>query len=230
MAAAWKLLQGGHTPIVFEAADVPGGKIRSVELDGYLLELGPHAILPSYTALYNALDGLGLTDQYLPGNPEGTHRFICLNGRPEPLPMGLGALIKTPLLTGRAKWRLLKEPFIAKMEEDESVADFFTRRLGPEVVTRLIDPFISGVYAGDPAQLSMAAAFPVLKELEREGGSLFKGGLARMRKTRKQAAKSGDFPKPKGGMYAFKKGLQELPLALVMALGDYFQKGPIPVG
>ncbi|MCH7521705.1 MAG: protoporphyrinogen oxidase [Candidatus Marinimicrobia bacterium] len=225
LAAAWKLLQGGHTPIVFEAADVPGGKIRSVELDGYLLELGPHAILPSYTALYNALDGLGLTDQYLPGNPEGTHRFICLDGRPEPLPMGLGALIKTPLLTGRAKWRLLKEPFIAKMEGDESVADFFTRRLGPEVVTRLIDPFISGVYAGDPAQLSMAAAFPVLKELEREGGSLFKGGLARMRKTRKQAAKSGDFPKPKGGMYAFKKGLQELPLALARALGDNLRLG-----
>ncbi len=223
LAAAWKLLQLGHTPAVFEAADVPGGKIRSKELDGYLLELGPHAILPSYKVLYNALADLGLTDSYLPANPGGKNRFICLDGRPEPLPMGLGALIKTPLLTGRAKWRLLKEPFIGKVQGDESVADFFTRRLGPEVVTRLIDPFISGVYAGDPEVLSIAAAFPMLKEMEREGGSIFRGGIARMRKARKAADKS--TPKPKRDMYAFKKGLQEMPLALVKALGDAVHLG-----
>lgn len=225
LAAAWKLLQLGHTPAVFEAADVPGGKIRSKEVDGYLLELGPHAILPAYKALYNALADLGLTGSFLPANPEGKNRFICLNGQPEPLPMGPGALIKTPLLSGRAKWRLLKEPFIAKKEDDESVTDFFTRRLGPEVVTRLIDPFISGVYAGDPAQLSIAAAFPLLKELEREAGSIFRGGIARLKKTRKEASKSTLRNKPKRDMYAFRKGLQEMPLALVKALGDTVRLG-----
>lgn len=225
LAAAWELLKGGDDPTVFEAADVPGGKIRSKQVDGYLLELGPHAILPSYKALYNALDELGLTGHYVAANPAGENRFICLNGQPEPLPRGPGALIKTPLLSGRAKWRLLKEPFVAKVEDDESVADFMARRLGPEVLTRLIDPFISGVYAGDPEQLSITAAFPILKEMERERGSLFKGGIARLKKARKEADQRTPRAKPKRGMYAFREGLQEMPRALAKALGDKVRLG-----
>jgi len=221
LSAAWKLQKEGHKPVVFEAGGAPGGKIQSKRMDGYLLELGPHGILPSYRVLYDALDEIGLTETYLEVNPDGRNRFICLNGQPEPLPMGPGALIKTPLLSGGAKWRLLKEPFIAQKTDDESVAEFFSRRLGPEVVTRLIDPFISGVYAGDPEQLSVAAAFPMLKEFEREGGSIIRGGIKRMRKARKE---SGEHKKraqrKRGGMYSFRNGLQEIPLALARPLGD----------
>lgn len=219
LAAGWSLQRLGQAATVFEAAPVVGGKIQSLRMDGYLLELGPHAIMSSHAALYDALDELGLGEARLVAGPEGRNRFILRDGDLLPVPLGPAALIRTPLLSGAAKRRLLKEPFIARREGDESVADFFARRLGPEVVTRLIDPFISGVYAGDPGKLSVTAAFPRLKELEQLGGSILKGALtARRRANRKQAVKR---PRRRRGMYAFPDGLQEVPLALAKALGGH---------
>ncbi|MEE9161746.1 MAG: protoporphyrinogen oxidase [Candidatus Neomarinimicrobiota bacterium] len=217
LAAGWTLQRLGQAATVFEAAPVVGGKIQSQRVDGYLLELGPHSIMSSHAALYDALDELGLGEARLVAGPEGRNRFIYRAGDLLPVPLGPAALIRTPLLSGAAKRRLFKEPFIARREDDESVAAFFARRLGPEVVTRLIDPFVSGVYAGDPAKLSVAAAFPRLKEFERMGGSILKGALtARRRANRNPTAKR---PKRRRGMYAFPGGLQEVPLALAKALG-----------
>ena len=217
LAAGWRLQALGHRPTVWESSDAPGGKIQSLRRGDYLLELGPHSIMASHAPLYKALEELGLATARLEAGPESKNRFIYHQGKPVPIPMGPAALLRTPLLTGRAKWRLLKEPFIAGREADESVAAFFERRLGPEVVTRLIDPFISGVYAGDPEKLSTASAFPALKELEKLGGSMVRGALAR----RMQARRNGS-PRPprRRGMYSFREGLQEIPRALAGALGD----------
>ena len=220
LAAGWQLQQKGHTPTIFEAGAEPGGKIRSKRVDGYLLELGPNAIQRSRGSLDTALDALGLGAARLDATAAGRNRFICLDGRPEPLPMSPGALFKTRLLSGKAKWRLFREPFVAPNPDDESVAAFFARRLGPEVVTWIIDPFVSGVYAGDPEQLSVSAAFPALKALAREGGSLFRGGLKAWRRKRKSAARQTRGEPRKRGMFSFREGLQEIPAALARALGD----------
>ncbi len=220
LAAGWRLQQLGHAPTVYEADGEPGGKIRSRRMDGYLLELGPNAIQRSGDSLERALDALGLAPACLDATPAGKNRFICLDGQPEPLPMGPLALFRTRLLSGKAKWRLLREPFVAPNPDDESVAAFFSRRLGPEVVTRMIDPFVSGVFAGDPEQLSVSAAFPALKALEREGGSLFRGGLKAWRRKRKSAARQPRDEPRKRGMFSFREGLQEIPAALARALGE----------
>ena len=209
--------------MVFEAGETPGGKIQTKAVDGYLLELGPNALLSSDTALRPAVDALELTEAYLPANPLAKNRFIWLDGRSEPIPLGPAGLIKTRLLSAGAKWRLLAEPLVKKRAADESVAHFFARRLGSEVVPRLVDPFIAGVYAGDPDTLSITATFPALKEMEREKGSLVWGGLARLRQARRKATP--DTPHYKREMYSFANGLQELPQALARDLGEQLHLG-----
>lgn len=220
LAAAWQLDNLGHDVTVLESSNTTGGMIRTEQNGKYLLETGPHAIMPSYKALLNALPDLGLMDSYIEAGANGRNRFICLDGRPEPIPMGPISFMRTPLLSLGAKLRVLKEPFIAPLQADESVASFFTRRLGPEVVTRLIDPFISGVYAGDPDRLSVASAFPLFKGFEREGGSLLKGALKRMRAARKNADPKQPKERRRRNMYSFNRGLQEIPQALARQLGD----------
>ncbi len=219
LAAAWQLDNLGHDVTVLESSSTIGGMIKTEQNGKYLLEAGPHAIMPNYKALLNTLPDLGLMDSYIEAGANGRNRFICLDGRPEPIPMGPISFMRTPLLSFGAKLRVLKEPFIAPLQADESVASFFTRRMGPEVVTRLIDPFISGVYAGDPDRLSVASAFPIFKGFEREGGSLIKGALKRMRAARKNAD-PGQPKERRRSMYSFNRGLQEVPQALARQLGD----------
>ncbi|MCH7521100.1 MAG: protoporphyrinogen oxidase [Candidatus Marinimicrobia bacterium] len=220
LAAAWRLDNLGHDVTVLESSSTTGGMIKTDQQGKYLLEAGPHAIMPNYKALLNALPDLGLMDSYIEAGANGRNRFICLDGRPEPIPMGPISFLRTPLLSFGAKLRVLKEPFIAPLQADESVAAFFTRRMGPEVVTRLIDPFISGVYAGDPDRLSIASALPIFKGFEREGGSIIKGALKRMRTARKHADPGQPKERRRRNMYSFKRGLQEIPQALARRLGD----------
>jgi oxygen-dependent protoporphyrinogen oxidase len=114
--------------------------------------------------------------------------------------------------SARAKLRLLKEPFIkTKSAKDESVAAFFERRLGREIVERAADPFIAGIYAGNPENLSVKAAFPRLYELEKEYGSLLLGSL------RSKTEKADEnFPRT----FSFVNGVQTLTDALTAKLGE----------
>jgi oxygen-dependent protoporphyrinogen oxidase len=111
----------------------------------------------------------------------------------------------------RAKLRLLREPFVkSKSPENESVAKFFERRLGREIVEKAADPFIAGIYAGNPENLSIKAAFPRLYELERDYGSLLVGSLRS--KTEKADA---NFPRT----FSFRDGVQTLTDKLAESLG-----------
>ena len=223
LAAGWELQTQGHTVTVFESSATVGGKIKTDRVDGYILESGPHAIMPNYKTLLGALPKLGLAETYIEAGENGKNRFICLDGEPTPLPMGPLSAMRTPLLTFGGKLRVLREPFIPPRYDDESVASFFTRRMGPEVVTRLIDPFISGVYAGDPESLSVASAFPIFKGFERDGGSLIKGAIKKMRATRKNADPNAPKEKRRRSLYSFKTGLREIPDALAAKLSASVQ-------
>ncbi len=220
LAAAWKLDSLGHDVTVFEASSDIGGKIKTDKVGDYLLESGPHAIMPSYTALLKALPELGLLPSYIEAGANGKNRFICMNGKPVPLPMSPLSAVKTPLLSLGAKLRVLKEPFIAPKYDDESVASFFNRRLGPEVVTRLIDPFISGVYAGQPEALSVSSAFPIFKGFERDGGSLIRGAIKKMWAAKKNADPGKPKEQRRKSLYSFRNGIREIPQSMANKLGD----------
>jgi len=105
---------------------------------------------------------------------------------------------------------------------EESVEQFVRRNLGDEVFERLIEPFCSGVYAGDPAKLSMKAAFGKVWKLEANGGSIIGGTIKSLqeRKSNPPPAWDADLPKPKGQTVAsFRKGLITFPNGLAARLG-----------
>lgn len=212
LCTAWFLQQRGHQVTVLEARDSAGGNIRTVQRDGFLIEQGPNSTLNNRPALATLFDGLGLTP--LEANNSAKKRYVLRDGTLHALPMGPGDFIRTPLFRAAGKWRLLLEPFIGRAKTEESVAAFVERRLGREFLDWAINPFVSGVYAGDPAQLSVRAATAKVYALEAQYGSLMRGALAKMLFHRHRGGAG-----PAGHMISFADGMQRLPERLNEALG-----------
>lgn len=214
LASAWFLRQRGHRVRVLEAAAEPGGCLRTVVRDGFLIEAGPNSTLSKGGAFDELVQGAGLAAELIEANPLAKRRFVVKHSVPVALPGSPPAFIKSGLFSARAKLRLLAEPFIGRASTEESVAQFVRRRLGQEFLDWAVDPFVSGVYAGDPEKLSVRAATARIYALEAEHGSLIGGALARA--LRGQA--SG--PQPRGRLVSFRAGMQALPRALAATLGD----------
>lgn len=218
LTAAYRLHQQGISVRVLEATDRVGGVIRSERTDGYLIEHGPNSIRAASPLLETVLADLGLDDRRVWANEIADTRYVVRDGRPMALPMSLGAFLTTDLFSTRAKLRLLAEPFVGRPSgetDDESVASFTRRRLGPEVLDYAVAPFVGGVFAGDPETLSVRHAFEQLATLEAEHGSLFLGALRRA-----LSGGSDDEDDPPSGLFSFPEGLQTLPNALSASLED----------
>jgi oxygen-dependent protoporphyrinogen oxidase len=210
LSAAWHLRRRGIPVVVFEAGPRPGGVMGSVREGDWLLETGPNTLFENTPAITAFLDDLGLGARRLEAAPAAKKRYVVRAGRPVVLPDSLRRFATSPLLSWSAKLRLLGEPWHrrAPADRDESVAEFVTRRLGPEFLDYIVNPFVAGVFAGDPAALSVRQAFPKLHALEQEHGSLARGSLAR------RNASGG----PRGRMVSFPDGLAEVPHALARTL------------
>lgn len=200
-----------------------GGKARTEERDGFVCEEGPNGFLNSKPPALTLVDRLGIEDRLLPSDQAAALRFIFSRGKLRQLPGGALDFLFSPILSPGAKLRFLKEPWVrpAPPDADETLLEFATRRLGPQAARRLLDPMVSGVYAGDVAQVSVRAAFPRIHELEQKHGSLVRGMLAVM-KERRAERKAGGAAKPAGGpagpagaLTSFIGGMRELVDALV---------------
>jgi oxygen-dependent protoporphyrinogen oxidase len=188
LAAALELRRAGLDVRLLEASLRPGGVMHSDSTQGFLFERGPNTMQLKAPALA-FLRSHDLASALVPAAPASRLRFLWYGGRLEPVPMGPGAFLRTPLLSPRGKLRLLAEPFVARGDgSGESVAGFVSRRLGDEALERLVAPFLTGVYAGDETQLGAAAVFGRLVELEREHGSIV-GGFVRGALRRSGAAR-----------------------------------------
>lgn len=214
LGVAYALHRAGRAVRLLEATASVGGVIRSERVNGWLIESGPNSALNSSIEVERAIEDLGLFGERVFASPASRTRFIVRDSVPVPVPTGLLAFVRTPLWSRRAKWRLLGEPFAGRGPGgDESVAQFVRRRLGEEILEYGVDPFVSGVYAGDPETLSLAATFPTLRRLEQAHGGLVRGVLARIGRPRA--------PKPtRRGIYSFQDGLGALPRALAARLSD----------
>lgn len=210
LSAAWHLLRAGYSPNVFEKSSHVGGAIGALHRDGWLHEIGPNSLLEGSPTVADLVDAVGLGSRRIYAAAEARNRYVVRGGRLIPTPASPLAFLSTPLFSLRAKCALLGEPWRPRgsAEADESVADFVLRRLGREFLEYAVNPFVGGVYAGDPAQLSVRHAFPKLRALEQEHGSLIRGAFKR------RNASGG----PKGRIYSFPQGLEELPRAIAAHL------------
>lgn len=219
LATAWFLRQRGHAVAVLEAGAEPGGSVRTIRRDGFLVEAGPNSVLYRDGALGDLVRGVDLERDLIEANAAAKRRYIAKDGRPVPLPGDPLGFLSTRVFTPAGKLRLLLEPFYGRAVAEESIAQFVRRRLGPQFLDWAIDPFVSGVYAGDPARLSVRAATPKIYALETEYGSLFLGAAARMLRGRPSG------PQPMGRLVSFRAGMQTLPRAIAGRLGGDFRAG-----
>ncbi|GMH20935.1 hypothetical protein Nepgr_022777 [Nepenthes gracilis] len=214
----------GLDVIVTEARDRVGGNITTVERDGYLWEEGPNSFQPSDPMLTMAVDS-GLKDELVLGDPNAP-RFVLWDGKLRPVPSRPIDLLFFDLMSFGGKLRAAIGAFGFRPSHpghEESVEDFVRRNLGDEVFERLIEPFCSGVYAGDPSKLSMKAAFEKVWNLEQKGGSIIAGVVKTMQERRNipKPSRNPHLPKPKGQTVgSFRKGLITLPNAISARLGN----------
>ncbi|MBE9536327.1 MAG: protoporphyrinogen oxidase [Proteobacteria bacterium] len=220
LSCAYRLMKAGADVVLLEKESCGGGVIRTGKKDGYLFECGPNSTMNSNDEIDSLCKELGIDGDRVFGNESSKKRYVIRNGRPIPLPMGLKSLLTTDLWSLGGKLRLLKEPFVSRYRSDgeESVADFVARRIGRELLDYALDPFVSGVYAGDPEKLELKSTFPKMDALEREHGSLILGAI-------KNALKGGNKSERRKGIFSFKDGMSTLPDAITKALGDRFRGG-----
>lgn len=221
LTTAYWLRRSGIEVTLLERDAVPGGTMRTVREDGWLIEQGPNSALETTPLFREMFAGLGIEKEWVYADPASDKRYILRNGRLHALPMGPGSFLRTGLWTATGKVRLLKEPFIGRASEEESVARFVERRLGREFLDYAINPFVAGVYAGDPAQLSVRSAFPKLYALEEKYGGLIKGMFKGARERKQRAEKAKDRSK----MFSFVEGMETFPAAIARWLGSRVRYG-----
>ena len=217
LACAFRLAARGIHVEVIEAAARAGGVIESVSRDGILIERGPNSLLDTGPHISAMLDQLGIQGERIDTPLQAAKRYVVHGGKLVALPASPPALLRTPLFSPQAKLRLLREPFArrAANETEETVAEFVLRRLGREFLDYAVEPFVAGIYAGDPAELSLPAAFPRLHALEQRYGSLIVGQIRGARERAKQQEKA----KNRARSFSFASGLQTLTDALASRIG-----------
>lgn len=214
LSAAYKLSQNNIAVTVYEKDDQVGGAIKTHNENGWLVEEGPNTLMIKHQQVWDFLEDLDLINKSTEAGKTAKKRFIVKDGEPTALPMSPGSFLTTNLFSARAKFRLLKEPFVSQSnKEDESIADFITRRLGKELLDYAVNPFVSGIYAGDPKKLSIKHTFELLWDMEQQHGSLLKGIFKRDRNSNSS----------KRALLSFAKGNQQLPMAIANILGNTIQ-------
>ena len=237
LAAAHRLLERGkeldRTPAiaVFEARSRAGGIVSTVESQGFLIEEGPDAFITDKPWAYALAERLGLGEHIIATRPEFRRSYIVRAGRLVPTPDGLqllapsrlGPMFRSPLLSPLGKLRLSLEPWLSPRRAggDESLGSFVTRRLGREMLERVAEPMVAGIYGADPMRLSLAATFPRFLAMERDSGSVIRGLRAAAAAAATGAGGAGGAPAsgPRYGLFAsFEGGMGELVTALLAHL------------
>lgn len=217
LAAAFALQKAGIEPRIVEAAQRSGGLIQSVRRDGYLLELGPQSFSGN-SSLTSLCRDLEILDKRVIADSKAP-RFVLIDGSLQNVPMGPG-LLASPLMGGGTRAALVRDLFgnTAPPDPDESVAAFIRRKFSKMLLDRLVGPFVSGIYAGDPEKLSLRAAFPILYEAEQASGSVLRG-IFKVMKRRK--ASRGSLPREKPTLQTFRDGNETLVRALAEKVREH---------
>jgi oxygen-dependent protoporphyrinogen oxidase len=233
----------GLDVVVLEASAAPGGNIRTDRHEGFIMEAGPNGYLDNVPTTPALVRRLGLEDRVQKAEESAANRYLYRNGRLHLLPSGPVGFLKSPVLSLPGRLRVFLEPFARGKPEgvDETIFDFASRRIGSEAASILIDAMVSGVFAGNVRELSLASSFPKMARMEEEHGGLVRAMVSGMK--RKRAAKKdvearrargedveeltqpGGPAGPGGTLTSFQDGLDTLPNALARELGPVLRLG-----
>ncbi|MFC5465469.1 protoporphyrinogen oxidase [Lederbergia graminis] len=224
-----RLLEEQQIPVeitLIEKSNHVGGKIKTVQRDGFVIEKGPDSFLARKLPVIKLVQELGLEDELVATNANAKTNYILHKGKLHPMPMGLvlgiptkfSSFVKTGLISPLGKARAAMDFLLPKKDdqEDESLGSFIERRLGKEVLENITEPLLSGIYSGDTQFLSLNATFPQFKQLELKHRSLILGML----NGTKGARPASNLPEvAKRSMFlSFKNGLATLVNRLVEEL------------
>jgi protoporphyrinogen/coproporphyrinogen III oxidase len=167
LTAAWYLKKYGFKVTIFEKSDRPGGVIRTHREKGFIYESGPNTGVLGHPEALELIEDLSPDCEIEIADAAAKARWIWKGDRWEPLPSGLLSAIMTPLFSFTDKLRILGEPFRRKgSDPEETLAHLVRRRMGKSFLQYAVDPFILGIYAGDPNFLVTKYALPKLYNLE----------------------------------------------------------------
>ncbi|NJN43284.1 MAG: protoporphyrinogen oxidase [Anaerolineae bacterium] len=188
----------------------------------FTIDAGPESFITRKPEVWELASEMGILDRVVNPGSETRNMYVLKGGKPIEIPLSPVKFIRSTLMTGRGKLRMLQEPFIPPKRdgEDESLAEFVTRRLGREALDEFIGPVLAGIYNTNPDTQSILTTSPVMREMEMEHGGLFKGALGRMRAARRVKKVENGQPRPPR-FITFQNGAEELVEALVARLeGD----------
>ncbi|MDQ6786733.1 MAG: protoporphyrinogen oxidase [Acidobacteriota bacterium] len=220
LCVAYRLKKKGVDVLLVERNAACGGNIETERDGDFLIEWGPNSVLRS-PHLLALVKEIGLLDEIANANATSKKRYVVRDGKLCALPLSVAGLIRTKFFSGATKFKIFREPFVASQsKENESVSDFFRRRFGQEIVDYALDPFVSGIYAGNPEKLSLKYAFPRLFELESRHGGVLRGFW----KTRNENKIAPEF-KNISRTLSFKNGMRTIIEKLVELLPEEIKTG-----
>ena len=185
LTTAFHLKNKGYNVLVLEKDDRIGGQIQTHSERGFTFESGPNTGVVSFPEVAELFRELGERCQLEVARESSKRRLIWKGQKFHALPSGLLQAITTPLFTFRDKIRILGEPWRKQSRNpNESVGSLAQRRLGRSFYEYAVDPFVSGVYAGDPMKLVTRFALPKLYNLEAKYGSFVRGAMAKRKETK----------------------------------------------
>ena len=183
---------------VWEAGDRPGGQLHTTVEDGFLIEWAANAFRTGVGPTADLVARLGLTGEQVHADPAANRRYVFHGGRLHQLPSGPISLLSFAPMSPEGRFRVLAEPFLAqRVDREESVHDYAARHIGSEAAEVLLGTMVRGVYGGDARELSVDAAFPIMREMERDHRSLVIAGIAGMKDRMRERKTTWSF---RGGM------------------------------
>lgn len=211
--------------VLVEGEDHVGGKIHTLRKDGFVIEKGPDSFLSRKLPIIDLAHDLGIENELVATNTKAAKTYIMSEQKLHAMPPGLVlgvptdiiSFLQTDLVSPQGKLTALVDLIkqAAPSEEDESLGGFLARRIGDEMVTKICEPLLAGIYAGNLYQLSLRATFPQFAQSEKEHGSLIIGSRHNKRVMEQQ-----NEGKPKPTFMTFRNGLSTMVEALEQALSS----------
>ncbi|WP_163712121.1 protoporphyrinogen oxidase [Mangrovibacterium lignilyticum] len=215
LTTAYYLRKQGVDVTIFEKADRAGGVIQTYHQDGFIYENGPSTGVLGTPEAAELIEELSDLCQLEIADEDAKYRWIWKDERWVALPSGLLGGITTPLFTFGDKLRLLGEPFRKRgTNPNESLAGIVRRRMGKSFLQYAVDPFILGIYSGDPEKLVTKYALPKLYNLEQDYGSFIRGGIKKAKEPKTERDK-----KATREVFSMQGGLSNLIDAMVQKIG-----------